>query len=418
MAFFTDSFHEANGVATLSREFAAFAQSRQLPFFCVHGGAETRATHQESFSALELKRGLASFPLDHNLFYDPLLSRFKSQVTAQLRSFRADLVHITGPGDVGILGFWVAHSLRIPLVASWHTNLHQYAARRLDKLLSFVPDAWRQRVSNTAEEQSLRACVSFYGLARFLLAPNETMVHLLGERTRRPAFLMAHGVDAELYSPGRRSLRTGSFCIGYVGRLTPEKNVRFLVELEQDLLAKGQGNFRFLVVGEGSEKEWLRKNLRFGEFPGTLHGDALAESFANMDAFVFPSRTDTFGLVLLEALASGVPVVVSPETGIRVGVRHGVTGLHAGDSNSFTQSVLHLMKSETVRRKMGADAREFAQSRTWCTVFQQLYQTYETGLEETGSATSVGRGDGGRPSHSTLTRDRTLRPSSSKPATP
>jgi phosphatidylinositol alpha 1,6-mannosyltransferase len=388
VALFTDSFHEANGVATLSREFAAFAQRQQLPFFCVHSGAETRAIHQESFTTLELKRGLTAFPLDHDLYCDPLLSRFKSWVTARLRPFGPELVHITGPGDVGILGLWVAHSLRIPLVASWHTNLHEYAARRLDKLFYFVPDTWRERISNTAEHQSLRACVSFYGLARFLLAPNETMVHLLEERTRRSVFLMAHGVDSEVYSPSRRSRRTSSFCIGYVGRLTPEKNVRFLVELEKNLLAGGQRNFRFLLVGEGSEKEWLRRNLQFGEFPGNLHGDALAESFANMDAFVFPSRTDTFGLVLLEAMASGVPVVVSPETGMRAGVQHGVTGFHAGDLDSYTQSVLHLMKSEAVHREMGSAAREFARSKTWCGVFQQLYRTYETGLEEIGFATS------------------------------
>ncbi len=386
VALFSDSFHEANGVATLSREFAAFAQRQHLPFICVHSGARTQVTRQQSFTTLELKRGLASIRLDHDLYCDPLLSRYRNRVIAQLRPFQADLVHITGPGDMGVLGFWVAHCLGIPLVASWHTNLHEYAGSRLGKFLSFIPERWRQRISKTAEHQSLRACVSFYGLARLLFAPNQTMVDLLGERTHRPVFLMAHGVDAEVFSPSRGSRRTSSFCIGYVGRLTPEKNVRFLVDLEQNLLAGGQRNFRFLLVGEGSEKEWLRKNLQFGEFPGTLHGDALAESFASMDAFVFPSRTDTFGLVLLEAMASGVPVVVSPETGMRVGVQHAVTGFYAEDLNSFTQSVLNLMKSEAVHREMGSAAREFARSKTWSGVFEQLYRTYETGLEEIGFA--------------------------------
>jgi len=390
IAFFTDAFWETNGVATLSREFAAFAQRRQLPFFCVHGGIETRASQQGSVTTLELKRGLAAFPVDHDLYCDPLLSRHKSWVTAQLRAFGPDLVHITGPGDMGILGFWVAHSLRIPLVASWYTNLHEYAARRLDKLFSFLPDAWRKRLSTSAEQQSLRACVSFYGLARFLLAPNEAMVHLLEERTGRPAFFMAHGVDTEVYSPSRRNRRAGSFCIGYVGRFTPEKNVRLLAELERNLLGAGQRDFNFLLVGEGSEKEWLMKNLQSANFPGTLHGDALAESYANMDAFVFPSRTDTFGLVLLEAMASGIPVVVSPETGMRTGVQHGVTGFHAEDLNSFTHSVLHLMKSEAVRREMGAAARQFALSKTWDGVFEQLYRTYETGLEEIGGLRGLG----------------------------
>lgn len=386
IALFSDAFHEANGVATLSREFASFAARQELPFFCVHSGARTQLTCEGSLTTLELKRGLAAFPLDHDLYCDPLLSRYKNRVIAELRPFNADLVHITGPGDMGVLGFWVAHCLGIPLVASWHTNLHEYAGRRLEKLLSFLPELWRQQVSRTAESQCLRACVSFYGLARFLFAPNETMVDVLRQRTRKPAFLMAHGVDTDVYSPRRRNRQTSSFCIGYVGRLTPEKNVRLLAELEQNLIAAGERDFRFLVVGEGSEKEWLRKKLRFGEFPGILHGDPLAEAFANMDVFVFPSHTDTFGLVVLEAMASGVPVVLAPETGIRVGVQHGITGFHAVDLNSFTKAVLQLMKSEAVHRQMSCAARKFSGSHTWHHVFEQLYQMYEVGLQGIDSA--------------------------------
>jgi len=340
---------------------------------------------QQSFTTMELKRSLAAFSLDHDLYCDPLLSRYRNRVIAQMRLFHADLVHITGPGDMGILGFWVAHCLGIPLVASWHTNLHEYAGRRLDKLVSHISDRWGERISNAAERQSLRACVSFYRLARFLIAPNQATVELLQERTRRPAFLMAHGVDTEVYLPERRRQRTGCFCIGYVGRLTPEKDVHMLAELEKKLVAAGQRNFRFLVVGEGGEGQWLRKNLQFGEFTGVLHGEELAEAFASMDVFVFPSRTDTFGLVVLEAMASGVPVVVTPQTGVRVGIQHGVTGFHANSLNCFAQSVQRLMKCETEYREMSRAARKFACSRTWCRVFEQLYGTYEAGLETIGS---------------------------------
>ena len=104
-----------------------------------------------------------------------------------------------------------------------------------------------------------------------------------------------------------------------------------------------------------------------------------------MDVFVFPSRTDTFGLVLLEAMASGVPVVVSPETGARVGVRHGVTGFHAPDLDSFTEGVLQLMNNDALRQRMGAAARMFTCARGWDGVFEQLYRTYEWGLEASGS---------------------------------
>jgi phosphatidylinositol alpha 1,6-mannosyltransferase len=384
VALFTDCFNEANGVATLSRQFAAFANRCQLPFLCVHSGPRTQIAHQPSFTTLEIKRGPAAFPLDHDLSCDPLLSRYKNWVTSQVRAFHPDLVHITGPGDIGILGLWVAHTLRAPLVASWHTNLHEYAGRRLNKLFSFLPDLWRESVCATAEEQSLRACMRFYGLARFLLAPNEAMVSLLQARTGKPAFLMAHGVDTEAYSPRWRCRQDRPFCIGYVGRLTPEKNVRLFAELERSLLAQGERNFRFLMIGDGNERDWLSHNLEFSEAPGILRGEALAKAYADMDVFVFPSLTDTFGLVLLEAMASGVPVVVSPETAARVGVRHGVTGFHATDLGSFTDGVRQLMNNETLRQRIGTAARAFTRDRAWNGVFEELYQTYEWGLEATG----------------------------------
>ena len=218
----------------------------------------------------------------------------------------------------------------------------------------------------------------FYRLAHFVFAPNQQMVDELHRRTQRPAYLMAHGVDSARFSPAWRKRRNGPFSIGYVGRLTPEKNLRWFCELERKLLAAGQRDFRLVLIGDGSEREWLKTNLQFGDFPGVLRGDSLAAAFADMDIFVFPSRTDTFGLVILEAMASGVPVVVSPETGARVQVQNGVAGFLAKD---FTESVLQLMRNQALRHRMGAEARKFACSRDWASVFEDLYQTYEAALK-------------------------------------
>jgi len=107
--------------------------------------------------------------------------------------------------------------------------------------------------------------------------------------------------------------------------------VRLFVDLERSLLAAGQSNFRFVMVGEGNERDWISKNLRFGETPGILRSDALAEAFADMDVFVFPSQTDTFGLVLLEAMASGLPVAAFPVTGPVDVVKPGETGVLSED---------------------------------------------------------------------------------------
>ncbi|HEY3836999.1 MAG TPA: glycosyltransferase [Bryobacteraceae bacterium] len=376
-------------MATLSREFTVFAKRRRLPFFCVHSGSSTRLFSDELVTTLELKRGLGSFRLDHDLYCDPLLSRYKNRVLEALRPFRPDLVQITGPGDMGIMGLWMAHLLQVPLVASWHTNLHEYASRRLEKAFSFLPAAWRERLGQAAEEHSLHACMWFYHYGRFTLAPNLGMVNLLARRTGRPSFLMSHGVDTEAFSPSRRKRREGPFCIGYVGRLTPEKNVRLLAQLERCLRVAGQGDFRIVMVGEGSERDWLRKHMHSVELPGVLRGQELAEAVAGLDVLVFPSQTDTFGLVLLEAMASGVPVVASPETCARVGISHGATGFHAQDLTEFAQSVMQLMQTPRLRQEMGRAARIFSISKAWDGVFDQVYRTYETGLEAIGRSTGA-----------------------------
>jgi phosphatidylinositol alpha 1,6-mannosyltransferase len=378
VALFTDSFHEANGVATLSRQLTEFAQARELPFLAAYGGGQTRVTQVGSLATVELKRGPAAFPLDKNLYCDPLLSRHKQFVIHQLLAFKPDLIHITGPGDLGFLGLLVAHILHIPLVASWHTNLHEYLARRLNRILAAAPRKLRERASLTVERESLRGLLRFYRTARFVLAPNQSMVDLLHARTGKPAFLMRHGVDLAKYSAPSPGSHTGRpFCIGYVGRLTTEKNVRFFMELERTLLAAGQQNFTFLIVGEGGQQKWMQRHLRNAEFAGVLRGADLAAAYGRMDAFVFPSLTDTFGLVILEAMASGIPVIVAPETGQRVGIEDGVSGFLSQD---FGISLLRLMRNHSQLTCMSGAARKFACEHSWQSVFEQLYRTYADGL--------------------------------------
>jgi glycosyltransferase involved in cell wall biosynthesis len=382
VALFADTFHETNGVATLCREFTAFATARDLPFLCVRAGPRTQLTSQGSLTTLELKRSLASFPVDYDLRCDPLLSRYKNYVMEQVRAFKPDLVHVTGPGDFGILGFWVKHSLGVPMVASWHTNLHEYAGRRLEKMFSALPSRWRSRIAAAGEKRALSEVLRFYRRAQFLLAPNEPMVELLRSRTGKPAYFMPHGVDLERFSPALRGRGAQPFTIGYVGRLTPEKNVRLFVDLERELMAAGRRDFRLVLIGEGSERAWLARHLQQGEAPGVLRGSPLAEAFAGMDVFVFPSRTDTFGLVLLEALASGVPVVAGPDAAARLELREGVTGFTATSAGEFARRILQLMENETLLKEMRAAARRFAQARGWSGVFEHVYETYQTGLAE------------------------------------
>lgn len=391
VAFFPDSFVEVNGVAHTSRQFVAFARERHLPLLCVHGAsAGSERVVEGSVTRLSLKRGEVGFRLDEDFRYDLLFWRHAKQAIEAAREFKSNVVHITGPNDTGQLGAYVARRLRLPLVISWHTNVHEYSARRLNKLMSPLPRAWREALACSAERQTLRAAMRFYRLGSAILAPNEELRDLLAQETDRPTHLMRRGVDTSIFSPAKRLRSDSAFLIGYVGRLTPEKNVRLLAELERGLIEAGAGDFRFMIVGEGCERAWLERRMRRAEFTGVLRGDALARAYANLDLFVFPSQTDTFGNVVLEAQASGVPCLVSSRGGPKFiiqmnqnGGRNEASGLVADGPRGFLAAALSLaLQPERLNRMREASlarAREFS----WENVFELVYRVYEDCLSRT-----------------------------------
>ena len=175
VAFFTDSFHEVNGVAHTSRHFDAFARRRALPFLNVHAGPETRLAQDGPVWTLELKRGPIGFALESDMSFDLAFLRYRDTVAEHLKKFGAELVHITGPSDVGIMGALLAARLRLPLVASWHTNIHEFGGRRLAKMLPFVPRKMRQKITGFTEKQIILALsMRYYALAKVLLAPTSS----------------------------------------------------------------------------------------------------------------------------------------------------------------------------------------------------------------------------------------------------
>lgn len=376
VAFLPDTFHEVNGVAHTSRQFEAFARRRQIPFLSVHGGAQTGIAKDGAVTILELRRGPLAFPLDANLDCDPFLMRHYRRVKEQAIAFGAEVIHITGPGDMGLLGWCLARDLRLPLAMAWHTNLHEYAGRRLERLLDLAPNAFRQSAARLVENVSLRILEFFYRQGRVLLAPNPELVEFLRQLTGRPAFLMQRGVDTTLFTPARRNRSSNVFRIGYVGRLTPEKNVRFLAELGCALREGRRREFEFLIVGEGSDKAWLNAHVPSAHLPGVLRGEALAQAYAGMDLFVFPSNTDTYGNVVVEALASGVPAVVTNQGGPKFLVQSGITGYVADGPGTFIRSVKALLTDLDTHHAMREAARQYACGLSWDSVFERVFRAY------------------------------------------
>ncbi len=359
-----------------SKRLTGYAQKMGYPFLCVHAGPKNDSWQEDSISYLSLKRSPVSFALDEDLAYDPLFQRHTGKVIRELMKFQPDVIHITGLNDVSIVGSYLAWKLQIPLVGSWHTNVHEFAATRLDSLLSFTPDGFRRKVTRLAEKNIMYGSVQYYRMPKVILAPNQELIDALHKGTKRSARLMTRGVDTDKFSPEKRTVSDGIFRLGSVGRLRAEKNVRMLVELEKNLLAAGKSDFEFLIVGEGTEREYLEKNLKYAKFTGFLAGDALSEAYANMDAFIFPSETDAFGNVAQEANASGVPAIVSDQGGPKFIVSHGETGFVAKDLNEFTSYTIRLMDDRSKLEEMKAKSRASAMSRSWDSVFESVYAAY------------------------------------------
>jgi glycosyltransferase involved in cell wall biosynthesis len=220
------------------------------------------------------------------------------RVAGFLRDFQPDLVHVVNPVLLGMAGVWAARRAGIPLVASYHTDVTRYAGFYhlgwLRPLIRRVVGALhRSAVINLAT--SIRRCSD---------------LRALGAADVR---LWRRGVDLELFHPSRRTRPAGDADAGrvgalYVGRLGQEKSIHRLTPLVEPA-----GRVDLTLVGDGPDRERLTQRFASAPvtFTGTLHGPALAETYANADLFVFPSTTETLGLVLLEALASGLPVVTA-----------------------------------------------------------------------------------------------------------
>jgi glycosyltransferase involved in cell wall biosynthesis len=188
----------------------------------------------------------------------------------------------------------------------------------------------------------------------------------LGHRLNVPMVASSHvlmpiGVDTDLFTPARRRHPNWMVNIGYVGRLSAEKNVRLLRSLEEALDAEGL-DVRFTIVGDGSEREWLERYMQRAEFMGVLHAGELATAYAEMDIVVFASEGDGVGNVVLEAMASGVPVV-------------------AMDRQDFIDAVRGLVKNRARRDALGAAARAHALARSsWDRNFYDICKAYDLAI--------------------------------------
>lgn len=386
VALFTDCYYETNGVANAIRRLVAFAREQDRPMLCVRHGDRPGLGLAGTVTTFELARSPLRIPVDMDLAFDILFARHFGALVREVKQFRPDVIHVTGPGDCGILGVLIARALRIPLVASWHTNIHEFGAKRLDQALGWMPASARLPLCQAAGRAMLRLLGLYYRIPRVILAPNPELAAMLEELTRRPVHMMVRGVDSQLFRPERRQRLDSDLVFGYVGRLTPEKNVRLLAGIARALNQAGATGYRFTVVGDGGERAPLMEAMPGATFTGILKGEALADAYASMDVLLFPSRTDTFGNVALEAQASGVPVLVTSSGGPKFIVSHERTGWIAESDEDFVGTAVSIAANRASLPAMRIAARNAALQRSWPHVFSNLYETYRAALDASGVA--------------------------------
>jgi glycosyltransferase involved in cell wall biosynthesis/predicted metal-dependent phosphoesterase TrpH len=295
---------------------------------------------------------------------------------------RFDAVHLTAPGPAGVMAALIARIMEMPALGSWHTELGAYAGLR-----SASPEL--ERAMDAALGLLYRQCGRVLSPSP---ASDESLVRLGVEHAAIGRW--ERGVDTSRFDPALRHHKTGSSSASpaedprinypgeikvlYVGRLTREKGVELLAD---SFLRAHETDPRLhlLLAGGGPEEEMLRERLGDrATFLGWLDGDELARAYASADLFLFCSRTDTFGQVLVEAGASGLPVVAVAEGGPASIVMDGVTGrLCEPDPGMLAAALLQLADSPAWRAKLGREGLEAARGRTWEAAMTQLADGYD-----------------------------------------
>lgn len=269
-----------------------------------------------------------------------------------LGRFNPEVVHVATEGPLGVMGRRWALRHGVPLMTSYHTNFPQYCRHYGFAPLEGAVWRWIARFHKPARvvhtpSQSVRAELRAHGLDQVVVWGNGVDTRAFHHQRRDPALRHALG------------LADDDVVVLHVGRLAPEKNLDVLTHayrLAHDALG---GRARFLVTGEGPKAAELRRALSFATHLPFLPREDLARLYAASELCVLPSRTETCGLVALEAMASGIPVIAANAGGFRESVIHGCTGLLCApaDPRAFASAIVELALDGAARHAMGAAAR-------------------------------------------------------------
>jgi glycosyltransferase involved in cell wall biosynthesis len=315
LALFVDAPDHVSGVATTLRQWGDLAIDRGLDLSICYSGHEDLFRHGTRFPPIGTLRLGAYDGLNVHM---PVVT----DVLAAAAANPPAAVHVSTPGPMGLLGLMVARQFRVPVCGTYHTDFPSYATRLTGQ--------------DGIEEATWRYMRWFYGQLDRVAAPSRSTVANLVRQGLDPARLsvVSRGIRTDRFSPEFRDIELRARWGGtrltwllYVGRLSKEKNLACLASAFRKI-SERRSDVGLVVAGDGPYRETLEQSLAGHRvvFTGLQKGEALARIYASADLFVFPSETDTLGVVLLEAQASGLPVIVSGHGGPKDCILPGVTG--------------------------------------------------------------------------------------------
>lgn len=302
-----------------------------------------------------------------------LASGFNARIRADLAAFKPNVLHVSAPDVGGHRAISWAQRNGVPVVASVHTRFETYLPYY--GLGFLVPAA-------------LAIQRRFYGRCNALLVPSESLVAALhAENIGRdiPINIWSRGVDRAIFGSDRRDLEwrraqglaDDDFVVGFLSRVVMEKGLEVFAATIEELRRRGVAH-KIMVVGEGPAKDWFAQRLGEGVFTGFLAGADLGRAVAAMDCMLFPSETEAFGNVSLEAMASGVPVIAAAATGSENIIEPGLSGHLIADGNvaAYADAVEGYARDPALRRRHGSAAEARSLDYDWDTINHTVADTY------------------------------------------
>lgn len=377
VAVFTDTFlPQVNGVARTIGRLADALTKQDIP--CMVLAPDTGLSENSNYPIYTVPG------LDLPLYRECKIALPSySEICSRLAFFQPDIVHLATEFSMGLAGLKYASSANLPVVSSYTTNFPQYLSYY--KLGLFSPWAWKY----------LRW---FHNQCHRNYCPSHSTLHLLEKNDIHNLAIWGRGIDTTLYNPDKydAAFRTSvgaadKTLLLYVGRLAAEKDLDILMEsLTQ--LNKNDSGYHLIITGDGPLGDQLKQNAPANvTFTGYLQGEDLAKAYASSDIFVFPSTTETFGNVILEAMASGLPVVAPSSGGIKENLVDRYNGLSCRPRSvkDMVLAIRELKKNQTLRHTLAAQARAYSLTKSWDEIFRGLINSYQEVIEKRTAAQAV-----------------------------